>query len=46
VRHDLLFAKVARRIRDAEILHLIRLVVKAAGKRGVPQGGVMTPPTQ
>ncbi len=43
VRHDLLFAKVARRIRDAEILHLIRLVVKAAGKRGVPQGGVISP---
>ena len=43
VRHDLLFAKVARRIREAEILHLIRLVVKAAGKRGVPQGGVISP---
>ena len=43
VRHDRLFAKVARRIRDAEILHLIRLVVKAAGKRGVPQGGVISP---
>jgi RNA-directed DNA polymerase len=43
VRHDLLFAKVARRIRDAEILHLLRLMVKAAGKRGVPQGGVISP---
>jgi RNA-directed DNA polymerase len=43
VRQDLLFAKVARRIRDAEILHVIRLVVKAAGKRGVPQGGVISP---
>jgi RNA-directed DNA polymerase len=43
VRHDRLFAKVARRIREAEILHVIRLVVKAAGKRGVPQGGVISP---
>jgi RNA-directed DNA polymerase len=43
VRHDRLFAKVARRIRDAEILHLLRLMVKAAGKRGVPQGGVISP---
>jgi RNA-directed DNA polymerase len=43
VRQDLLLGKVARRIRDAEILHLIRLVVKAAGKRGVPQGGVISP---
>ena len=46
VRHDLLFGKVARRIRDVEILHLLRRMVKAAGKRGVPQGGVMTPPAQ
>jgi RNA-directed DNA polymerase len=43
VRPDRLFAKVARRIRDAEILHLLRLMVKAAGKRGVPQGGVISP---
>jgi len=41
-----LLGKVARRIRDAEILHVLRLMVKVAGKRGVPQGGVMTPPTQ
>ena len=46
VRHDVLLGKVARRIRDAEILHVLRLMVKVAGKRGVPQGGVMTPPTQ
>ncbi len=46
VRHDLLLAKVARRVQDGEILHLLRLMLKAAGKRGVPQGGVMTPPTQ
>ena len=43
VRHALLFGKVARRIRDAEILHLLRRMVKAAGKRGVPQGGVISP---
>jgi len=46
VRHDVLLGKVARRIRDAEILHVLRLMVKVAGKRGVPQGGVMTPPAQ
>jgi RNA-directed DNA polymerase len=43
VRHDLLFGKVARRVRDAEILHLLKLMVKASGKRGVPQGGVISP---
>jgi RNA-directed DNA polymerase len=43
VRHDLLLAKVARRVQDAEILHLLKLVLKASGTRGVPQGGVVSP---
>ena len=46
VRHDLLLGKVARRVQDGEILHLLKLMLKASGKRGVPQGGVLTPPTQ
>ena len=43
VRHDLLLGKVARRVRDDEILHLLKLMLEAAGKRGVPQGGVASP---
>jgi RNA-directed DNA polymerase len=43
VRHDLLLAKVARRVNDRDILHLVKLMLKAAGKRGVPQGGVISP---
>ena len=43
VRHDLLLGKVARRVEDGEILHLLRLMLKASGKRGVPQGGVISP---
>ena len=43
VRHDLLLGKVARRVQDAEILHLLRLMLKASGTRGVPQGGVISP---
>jgi RNA-directed DNA polymerase len=43
VRHDLLLEKVARRVQDAEILHLLRLMLKASGKRGVSQGGVISP---
>ena len=43
VRHDILFAKVAARVQDREILHLLKLIVKASGKRGVPQGGVISP---
>jgi RNA-directed DNA polymerase len=43
VRHDLLLAKVAQRVNDVEVLHLLRLMLKATGKRGVPQGGVISP---
>ena len=43
VRHDLLLGKVARRVQDAEILQLLRLMLKASGTRGVPQGGVISP---
>ncbi len=45
VRHDLLLAKVAKRVQDADVLHLLKLILKASGKIGVPQGGVITPPT-
>jgi len=41
-----LLAKVARRISDDEVLHLLKIILKANGKRGVPQGGVITPLTQ
>jgi RNA-directed DNA polymerase len=43
VRHDLLLQKVATRIRDAEVLHLLKMILKASGKKGVPQGGVISP---
>jgi len=43
VRHDMLRGKVARRVQDAEILHLLKLMLTASGKCGVPQGGVISP---
>jgi RNA-directed DNA polymerase len=43
VRHDLLLAKVAHRVNDREILHLLKLILKVSGTRGVPQGGVISP---
>ena len=42
-RHDRLLAKVARRVNDPDILHVLKLRLKAAGTRGVPQGGVVSP---
>ena len=35
MRRSLLLGKVAGRVQDGEILHLLKLMLKAAGKRGV-----------
>ena len=43
IRHDLLLGKVARRVQDEQVLRLLRLILKTGGKRGVPQGGVISP---
>ena len=43
VRHHLLLEKVARRVSDRQVLHLLKLMLKANGKKGVPQGGVISP---
>jgi len=43
VRQDVLLAKVAHRIGDPEVLHVLKIILKASGKLGVPQGGVISP---
>jgi len=43
VRHHIVLAKVARRVRDDAVLWLLRLILKASGRQGVPQGGVISP---
>ena len=43
VRHDQLLAKVARRIQDATVMRLLKQMLKSTGKKGVPQGGVISP---
>ena len=43
VRHDRLLEKVAQRVDDADIMHLLKGMLKASGNKGVPQGGVITP---
>jgi RNA-directed DNA polymerase len=43
VRHHLLLGKVARRINDDEVMRLLKLMLTASGKQGVPQGGVISP---
>jgi RNA-directed DNA polymerase len=43
VRHHILFEKVARRVNDSAVMHLVKLLVKATGEKGIPQGGVLSP---
>jgi len=35
--------KVAQRVDDADVMHLLKVMLKASGKKGVPQGGVISP---
>jgi RNA-directed DNA polymerase len=43
VRHDRLLEKVAKRVDDADVMHLLKVMLKASGRKGVPQGGVISP---
>ncbi|MBV9945329.1 MAG: hypothetical protein JOZ69_00595 [Myxococcales bacterium] len=43
VRHDLMLAKLARRVRDDDVLWLCKKILKSGGKRGLPQGSVIGP---
>lgn len=43
VRHELLLKKVAQRIDDDDVMRLLKVILKASGKQGVPQGGVISP---
>ena len=43
VQHYLLLKKVARRVHDDEVMHLLKMMLKATGEKGVPQGGVVSP---
>jgi len=43
VRHDLLLTKLARRIDDDDVMWLSKSILKAGGRRGLPQGSVIGP---
>ena len=43
IRHHILLGKVAERVQDDEIMHLLKIILKANGKKGVPQGGIISP---
>ena len=43
IRHDVLLSKVAKRVSDPEVFRVLKLILKATGKRGVAQGDVLAP---
>jgi len=43
VRHDILLRKVAQRVDDNKVMRLLKLILKANSKRGIAQGGVISP---
>jgi RNA-directed DNA polymerase len=43
IRHAVLLAKIARRVQDPHVLHLIKQIIKGSGPVGVPQGGPLSP---
>jgi RNA-directed DNA polymerase len=43
VEHQILLRKVAQRVDDDKVMRLLKLILKANSKRGIPQGGVISP---
>ena len=43
IRHHVLLAKVAKRVSDPDMLHILKVILKATGKQGVAQGDVIAP---
>lgn len=43
IRHSILLGKIAKRVQDPQVMHLVKQVIKATGKIGVQQGGPFSP---
>ncbi|GED17710.1 group II intron reverse transcriptase/maturase [Aneurinibacillus migulanus] len=43
IRHSILLEKIAKRVQDPQVMHLVKQIIKATGKIGVPQGGPFSP---
>ena len=43
IRHSVLLEKIARRVQDPQVMHLIKQIIKVGGQVGVPQGGPFSP---
>jgi group II intron reverse transcriptase/maturase len=43
IRHSVLLEKIAKRVEDPQVMHLVKQIIKAGGKIGVPQGSPFSP---
>jgi RNA-directed DNA polymerase len=43
IRQSVLLDKIAKRVQDPQVLHLVKQILRAGGKVGVPQGGPFSP---
>jgi group II intron reverse transcriptase/maturase len=43
IRHSILLDKIAKRVQDPEVMHLVKQIIKVTGKVGVPQGSPFSP---
>jgi RNA-directed DNA polymerase len=43
IRHSILLDKIAQRIQDPQVLHLVKQIIKVGGTIGIPQGGPFSP---
>jgi len=40
IRHSVLLDKIAKRMQDPQVLHLVKQIIQVGGKIGVPQGAL------
>ena len=45
IRQPVLLEKIAGRVKDPQVLHLVKQVIDVTGQRKVPQGGPFSPVT-
>ena len=43
IRHSVLLDKMARRVQDPQVMHLVKQIIKVSGNLGVAQGGPFSP---
>ena len=43
IQHSILLEQITRRVEDPKVMHLVKKIIKMAGKKGVPQGGPFSP---